>query len=68
MEIRVTPYLAGKAGELSAPGMLGPSYLSGDALVLRVSLLFTDLQEPDLPVDDDVMLLKCLETFDDEDL
>ncbi|XP_051007511.1 stimulated by retinoic acid gene 8 protein homolog isoform X2 [Acomys russatus] len=25
-------------------------------------------QEPDPPVDDDVMLLKCLETFDDEDL
>ncbi|XP_076769311.1 stimulated by retinoic acid gene 8 protein homolog isoform X1 [Arvicanthis niloticus] len=25
-------------------------------------------QEPDPPVDDDMMLLKCLETFDDEDL
>ncbi|MEJ1280781.1 stimulated by retinoic acid gene 8 [Cricetulus griseus] len=25
-------------------------------------------QEPDPPVDDDLMLLKCLETFDDEDL
>lgn len=25
-------------------------------------------QEPDLPVDDDLIMLRCMETFDDEDL
>lgn len=48
--------------------MLRPSDLPGNLLLLILSLLFPDLQEPDPPVDDDVMLLKCLETFDDEDL
>ena len=26
------------------------------------------LQEPDLPVDDEMIMLRCMETFDDEDL
>lgn len=26
------------------------------------------LQEPDLPVDDEMIMLRCTETFDDEDL
>lgn len=26
------------------------------------------LQEPDLPMDDEIIMLRCMETFDDEDL
>lgn len=40
----------------------------GNGLVLTSSLSFADLQEPEPLADDDLMLLKCLETFDDEDL
>jgi hypothetical protein len=31
-------------------------------------LLHCVLQEPDLPVDEEMIMLKCLETFDDDDL
>lgn len=42
--------------------------LPGNGLVLTSSLSFAELQEPGPLADDDLMLLKCLETFDDEDL
>lgn len=43
--------------------MLGPRRPAWKLLIL--SLLFPGLQEPEPPDDDDAMLLKCLETFDD---
>lgn len=61
------PLVKGGGRELGTPRMPRPSRLL-DGLVLTSSLSFADLQEPDPLADDDLMLLKCLETFDDEDL
>lgn len=35
---------------------------------LNTNPLHPVLQEPELPVDDAMLMLQCMETFDDEDL
>ena len=52
------------------PEMVGPSP-PPEAWSPQIKLEYSStavLQEPDLPVDDEMIMLRCTETFDDEDL
>ena len=52
------------------PEMVGPSP-SPEAWSPQIKPEYSStavLQEPDLPVDDEMIMLRCTETFDDEDL
>ena len=52
------------------PEMVGPSP-PPEAWSPQIKLEYSStavLQEPDLPVNDEMTMLRCTETFDDEDL